>query len=112
MISFGIVLFIPFSSTIVSHLAPAELRGRYMGFWTLVYMGGYAIGPLLGGWALDALGGRGAFVTIAAAGLLGAALFPLLRARGVSKEQEAVEEDSAAGALGGELRGERPEQAI
>lgn len=58
-ISFGIVLFIPFSSTIFSHLAPAELRDRYMGFWTLAYMGGYAIGSLLGGWALDAVRGEG-----------------------------------------------------
>jgi MFS family permease len=111
LVSLGIVLFIPFSSTIVSHLAPAELRGRYMGFWTLVYMGGYALGPLLGGWALDVLGGRGAFLAIAAAGVLGAALFPLLRARGVSDDQEAME-GPAAEALGGELRGERPEQAL
>jgi MFS family permease len=111
LVSLGIVLFIPFSSTIVSHLAPAEFRGRYMGFWTLVYMGGYALGPLLGGWALDALDGRGAFLAIAAAGVLGAALFPLLRARGVSDDQEAMDGPAAA-ALGGELRGERPEQAL
>jgi len=78
-ISVGVVILIPITSTVVSRLAPAELRGRYMGAWTLVYMGGYALGPLLGGWALDALGGRGAYVAIAAAGLLGAALFPLLR---------------------------------
>ena len=111
LISLGIVLFIPFSSTIVSHLAPAELRGRYMGVWTLVYMGGYAIGPLFGGWALDALGGRGAFLAIAAAGVLGALLFPLLRTRGVSEELEAVEEPATA-MLSGELHGERPEQAL
>ncbi len=78
-IGLGIVLLIPISSTVVSCLAPVELRGRYMGVWTLVYMGGYATGPLLGGLALDALGGRGAFVLLAAAGLLGALLFPLLR---------------------------------
>ena len=74
-------------------------------------MGGYAIGPLFGGWALDTLGGQGAFLGIAAAGMLGAALFPLLRARGVNEERE-EEEGPAVGALGGELRGERPEQAI
>ena len=111
VISLGIVLFTPFSATIVSRLAPAELRGRYMGAWTLVYVGGYALGPLLGGWALDTLGGRGAFVAIAAAGVLGAALFPLLRTRGSSEELEA-EAGPVAEALGGELRGERPEQAL
>ena len=82
VVSLGVVLLVPIGSTIVSELAPVALRGRYMGAWTLVYMGGYALGPLLGGWMLDALGPRGAFVVIAAAGLLGALLFPLLRARG------------------------------
>lgn len=109
--SFGIVLLIPITSTVVSRLAPAELRGRYMGAWTLVYMGGYALGPLVGGWALDALGGRGAFLVIAAAGLIGAALFPLLRGGRRDGADEAagiaVEE-----ALGDGLRGERPEQAL
>jgi MFS family permease len=79
-VSFGIVLLVPISSTVVSHLAPTALRGRYMGFWTMVYIGGYALGPLLGGWAMDALGGRRAFAVVAAAGVLGALLFPLLRA--------------------------------
>ena len=60
-IALGIVLLLPIAATVVSRLAPVELRGRYMGMWTIVYMGGYAIGPLIGGWALDALGGRLAF---------------------------------------------------
>lgn len=54
---------------------------------------------------------EGGFLAIAAAGVLGAALLPLLPARGVSVEREAVEEP-ASGALGGELRCERPEQAL
>ena len=82
LVSFGVVLLIPISSTVVSNLAPPELRGRYMGAWTLVYMGGYALGPLLGGWLLDALGGRGAFAVDAVAGALGAALFLALRRGG------------------------------
>ena len=111
LISLGIVLLIPIASTVVSRLAPVELRGRYMGVWTLVYMAGYAIGPLLGGWALDALGGRVAFAVIAVACVLGAALFPLLRTsvRGRVDEAAALE---AAQARGDELRGERPEQAV
>ena len=109
--SFGIVLLAPIASTVVSDLAPAALRGRYMGFWTLIYMGGYALGPLLGGWALDALGSRGAFAVVAAAGLLGALLFPLLRTKAGARD---ADEDGTAAraALGGEPRGERPEQAI
>jgi len=111
LISLGVVLLIPFSSTIVSRLAPARLRGRYMGFWTLVYMGGYALGPLLGGWALDALGGRTAYLVLAAIGLIGAGLFVLLRGRG-EPALGAPETEGAPGPLGDELRGERPEQAL
>jgi len=111
LICLGIVLLIPISSTVVSNLSPAHLRGRYMGMWTLVYMGGYALGPLLGGWAMAQLGGRGAFAVIAAAGLLGAALFPLLRRSGTGRGR-AEEEAEPAEPLFGELRGERPEQAL
>jgi MFS family permease len=107
-IGLGIVLLIPISSTVVSCLAPPDLRGRYMGVWTLVYMGGYATGPLLGGLAFDSLGGRGAFALLAAAGLLGALLFPLLR-RWMKVAAAATDAEDA---LGGELRGERPEQAL
>ena len=78
-IALGIVLLLPIAATVVSRLAPVGLRGRYMGMWTIVYMGGYALGPLIGGWALDALGGRVAFVAITAICLAGAALFPLWR---------------------------------
>lgn len=108
-ISFGIVLLIPIAATVVSSLAPVALRGRYMGVWTFAYMGGYALGPLLGGWALDALGGRGSFLTIAGSGLLGAALFAALRRRVGRSGPTAA--DDAASALGARLRGERPEQA-
>ncbi len=79
----------------VSNLAPAELRGRYMGMWTLVYMGGYALGPLLGGWALARLGGQGASAVTAAVAFLGAALFPLLR-RGGTRRGPADGEAEAA----------------
>jgi MFS family permease len=80
-VALGLVLFIPISATVVSHLAPTALRGRYMGAWTLVYMGGYALGPLLGGRALDALGGRAAFLLAGALGVAGGAVFVLLRTR-------------------------------
>jgi MFS family permease len=78
-ICLGVVLLIPFAATVVSDLAPRDLRGRYMGAWTLVYMGGYALGPLVGGKLLDILGGRAAFGVTAAAGLAGAAVFLMLR---------------------------------
>jgi MFS family permease len=110
-ISFGIVLLVPISSTVVSQLAPTALRGRYMGFWTMVYIGGYALGPLLGGWAVDGLGGRGAFAVVTAAGVLGALLFPLLRTRGSRGTVDCSHTDATA-ALDEELRGEPPGQAV
>ncbi len=79
--------------------------------WTLVYIGGYALGPLLGGWAMDALGDRGAFAVVAAAGLLGALLFPLLRTKTGARDEDA-DGTAARAALGDEPRGERPEQAV
>ena len=110
-LSFGVVLLIPITSTVVSRLAPPELRGRYMGAWTLVYMGGYALGPLLGGWALDALGGRGAFLAVAAVGLLARRSSPCCAEAGATARARAAGIDVEE-ALGDGLRGERPEQAL
>ncbi len=95
LVSFGVVLLIPISSTVVSNLAPPELRGRYMGAWTLVYMGGYALGPLLGGWLLDSLGGRGAFAVDAVAGALGAVLFLALSRGGALAPAAGLERQGA-----------------
>jgi MFS family permease len=72
-------VFMPVSTTIVSHLGAVELRGRYMGVWTLVWTGGSAMGPLLGGLALAALGPSVACLVIIAAGLGGAGFYALLR---------------------------------
>ena len=110
-IAVGIVLLLPIAATVVSRLAPVDLRGRYMGMWTIVYMGGYALGPLIGGWALDAFGGRTAFAAVTAACFAGAALFPLLRGGVRGRIDEAGQLD-ATEALGAGLTGERPEQAV
>ena len=50
-----------------------------MSAWTIVYLGGSALGPIFGGYAIGALGPKNAFLIVGAAGLCGAALFPLLR---------------------------------
>jgi MFS family permease len=110
-VAVGIVLLLPIASTVVSRLAPVDLRGRYMGMWTIVYMGGYALGPLIGGWALDAFGGRAAFAAITVACFAGAALFPLLRG-GVRGRIDEARQPEATEALGAGLTGERPEQTV
>ena len=78
LVSLGVVVLIPVASTVVAAFAPVELRGRYMGAWTIVYLGGYALGPLCGGFAMDAMGARRAFLVVGAVGLAGAAGFALL----------------------------------
>ena len=106
-IALGIVLLLPIASTVVSRLAPVDLRGRYMGAWTIVYMGGYALGPLLGGWALDDLGGHVAFSVVAAACFTGAVLFPLLRG-GVRRRAAETARTEAEAALRAGLPADRP----
>jgi MFS family permease len=85
VLSIGEVFLAPVAATVVSEMAPEQLRGRYMGVWTLVWSGGASLGPWVIGFAIDAFGGRVAFAIIAAAGVAGALLFPLLRERGRAK---------------------------
>ena len=90
--SVGTMLFVPIAPAFVSEMAPTALRGRYMGAWTFVWMGGTALGPTFGGLAMDRLSGRGAYLVILAAGLFGALLFALLRSlrTGPSETADAV----------------------
>ena len=81
VVSFGTALLMPFSVTVISHLAPLRLRGRYMGAWTLVWTAGVALGPIFGGMAMQQLGGRGAYAIVLVAGLTGAGLYLLLSRR-------------------------------
>ena len=83
VVSLGTSLLVPVATTVVSYLAPARLRGRYMGVWTLVWTGGIALGPIFGGVAMDRLGGRGAYGIVLAVGLGGAVLYALLAVRRV-----------------------------
>ena len=84
--SLGEMLFVPLSTSLVSGMSTREERGRYMGAWSLVWIGGQALSPLYAGWGMDALGGRATFVVVLVAGLAGAALYPLL-CRGVRERE-------------------------
>lgn len=81
LFSLAQALFGPVTSTIVADMAAVDLRGRYMGAWTLVWIGGQgSLGPILGGVLLDGLGPHASYGLIIALGLAGACLYPLLRA--------------------------------
>jgi len=58
VISLGELVFSPSSMNIVSRMASTESRGRYMGFSGVVNNVGFAIGPFLGGFLMDAFRGR------------------------------------------------------
>jgi MFS family permease len=75
VMSLGELLLAPIAAAEVSDLAPEAVRGRYMGVWTIVWNGGASLGPLFGGWAMDAIGPREAFALLLVEGLVGAAFF-------------------------------------
>jgi MFS family permease len=88
-LSLAQALFGPLSSAIVAQMAPLELRGRYMGSWTLIYIAGQgALGPLLGGLLLDRLGAHTSYGLLIVCGLVGACLYPLLRAKASVTQQQ------------------------
>ena len=49
----AIVAYTPTASALIADLAPPTLRGVYTSINSLCWAAGYAIGPPLGGWALD-----------------------------------------------------------
>jgi MFS family permease len=78
LFTIGEMIFVPISSSIVAALAPEAARGRYMGVWSLVWVGGQAVAPTTMGWAMSGLG-RASYLIVIAAGFAGAALFVVLR---------------------------------
>lgn len=97
VLSVGETLLSPIASAEVADLAPEAVRGRYMGVWTVVWNGGAALGPAFGGWAMDHLGGREAFVVLLVVGLAGAAWF-LVLAPGWSRRHAAETAEARASA--------------
>jgi MFS family permease len=53
LITAGEVTLAPISSAVVAESAPADKRGRYLGFFTLSQTAGMALSPLFGGVLLD-----------------------------------------------------------
>jgi MFS family permease len=53
LFALAIVAYTPTASALIADLAPAALRGVYTSINSLCWAVGYAVGPPLGGWALD-----------------------------------------------------------
>jgi MFS family permease len=53
VLAIATVSYTPSASSLVADIAPANLRGIYLSINSLCWAAGYAIGPPLGGWAMD-----------------------------------------------------------
>jgi MFS family permease len=68
--SLGEIAYLPVVSTIPADLAPASLRGRFQGAYSLAWSVAAFAAPALGAWGLAHVGARGVWVASLGAGLL------------------------------------------
>jgi len=55
ILTVGELIMVPTSTTLAANLAPTEMRGRYMGLYTLTWTIGVGLGPVVGGLLNDHL---------------------------------------------------------
>lgn len=101
----GEVLGFPVANALVASLAPAELRGRYQGAFTMTWGLALMVAPILGGAVLEQLGGRALWTGCLCLGALvaaGHALAAPARRRRLAQAQpsEAVGELDPEGGAG------------
>jgi len=58
VLTVGELILMPTASTYIANLAPADMRGRYMGLYSLTWYLASAVGPVSGGVLSDTLGPR------------------------------------------------------
>ncbi len=73
IVTLGEIIVSPSIETLAANLAPARLKGRYLGFHGLLQSLGQALGPLLGGLGYEHFSGRWAPAPWLAAGALAGA---------------------------------------
>ncbi|MDY7042443.1 MAG: MFS transporter, partial [Chloroflexota bacterium] len=79
IITVGEMVVMPTSQSLVTRLAPSDMRGRYMAVFGFSWVIPQAVGPLLAGLVMDNTDPRWAWYGSGIVGLLGAAAFILLR---------------------------------
>jgi MFS family permease len=89
VLTIGEMIMIPTSTALTANLAPADMRGRYMGVYALAWGVGVGIGPVLGGFLNDRIAPAAIWYFGLTTGLLGAAGFLLLRRKIPSARLEA-----------------------
>jgi len=94
VITIGELMIMPTSTTYVANLAPIDMRGRYMSFFSLSQGAGRGIAPLLGGLLNDYIGPKAIWYGGGLIGLAGAASFAIM---GLYYSPGKVAERAAAG---------------
>lgn len=79
VLTIGEMIMIPTSTALTANLAPPDMRGRYMGLYSLTWSIGFGIGPVLGGYLNDHVAPVSIWYFGLALGLLASAGFVLLR---------------------------------
>jgi MFS family permease len=77
----GELLLVPTGTALAANMAPAEMRGRYMGLYGLGWGVAFGIGPVIGGLLNDNVSPQATWLAGALFGLAAAAGFTLLAAR-------------------------------
>lgn len=81
VLTMGEMIIVPVAQAVVAETAPENMRGRYMGFYGLVWGVSFGIGPLAGGTILAAQGGlyrRYLWYAALVIGIIGAICFVVL----------------------------------
>lgn len=81
ILTVGELLMSPTATALAAGLAPVEMRGRYMGLFSLTWGVAYGIGPVLGGVLSDQIAPVAIWYGGLAAGLVAAAGFALMAGR-------------------------------
>ena len=79
--TFGEMILVPTSTAVTADLAPADLRGRYMGMLGLTWSVGFGIGPIIGGLISDHLAPIALWPLTALSGVIAAIIFLALTRR-------------------------------
>jgi MFS family permease len=81
VLTIGEMIMVPTSTALTANLAPAEMRGRYMGLFGLTWSIAFGVGPVLGGYLNDAVAPAAIWHGGLAMGLAAALGFALLSRR-------------------------------
>lgn len=70
ILTVGEMVIVPVNTSFVADISPEDMRGRYMGVLGIANMLGWGIGPIIGGFFIDKIGGNFIWLIIFILGLI------------------------------------------